>query len=192
MSLLAIGTLGYDDVETIHAKRTGLLGGSAVHFAVAAAPYGPVRLVSVVGGDWRAEDSRLLEGRGVDLAGLEVAEGKTFRWGGRYEPNWNKRHTVFTELNVLETFQPKLPPAYRDSRFVFLANAHPAVQMAALAQVREPRFVVADTMNLWIDIARPELDTLLRRVDGVILNDEEAAMLTSVRRARCWRSGRAT
>ncbi len=178
MSLLAIGTLGYDDVETIHEQRIGLLGGSAVHFAVAAAPYCPVRLVSVVGRDWRAADSRLLEDRGVDLAGLEVAEGKTFRWGGRYEANWNKRHTLFTELNVLETFQPKLPVAYRDSRFVFLANAHPAVQMAGLAQVKQPRFVVADTMNLWINIARPELDTLLKRVDGVILNDEEASMLT--------------
>jgi len=178
MSLLAIGTLGYDDVETIHEQRTGLLGGSAVHFAVAAAPYGTVRLVSVVGQDWHAADSRLLEARGVDLAGLEVAEGKTFRWGGRYEANWNKRHTLFTELNVLETFQPKLPVAYRDSRFVFLANAHPAVQMAGLAQVEQPRFVVADTMNLWINIARPELDTLLKRVDGVILNDEEASMLT--------------
>lgn len=178
MPLLAIGTLGYDDVETIHEKRTGLLGGSAVHFAVAAAPYGPLRLVSVVGRDWRAEDSALLTERGVDLAGLEVADGKTFRWGGRYEANWNKRHTEFTELNVLEHFQPKLPAACRDARFVFLANAHPAVQMAGLAQVKAPRFVVADTMNLWIDIARSELDVLLKRVDGVILNDEEATMLT--------------
>lgn len=178
MSLLAIGTLGYDDVETVHASRKGLLGGSAVHFAVAAAPYGPVRLVSVVGRDWRPEDSHLLESRGIDVAGVEVADGRTFRWGGRYEANWNKRHTIFTELNVLETFQPKLPAAYCDSRFVFLANAHPAVQMAALEQVRAPRFVVADTMNLWIDIARQDLDALLRRVDGVVLNDEEAAMLT--------------
>jgi len=178
MSLLAIGTLGYDDVETIHTQRKALLGGSATHFAVAAAPYSPVRLVSVVGQDWRAEDSALLTERGVDMTGVEHAAGKTFRWGGRYEANWNKRHTTFTELNVLETFQPKLPESFRDSRFVFLANAHPAVQMAGLAQVSSPRFVMVDTMNLWIDIARADLDALLKKVDGVILNDEEATQLT--------------
>ena len=182
MTLLVIGTLGYDDVETVHEKREGILGGSAVHFAMAAAPYVAqdegLRLVSVVGEDWADGDSALLKSRGVDLAGLEIAKGKTFRWGGRYEANWNVRHTTFTELNVLETFDPKLPESYRDSRFVFLANAHPAVQMAGLAQVAEPKFVVADTMNLWIDIARDDLNALLTKVDGLILNDEEARMLT--------------
>lgn len=136
-------------------------------------------LVGVVGEDWRTEDTKMLEARGVDLAGLEVeAGGKTFRWGGRYEPDWNTRHTTFTELNVLETFDPKLPEAATKADFVFLANAHPAVQLAALKQVEEPRFSVADTMNLWIDIAREDLDKLLKEVDALILNDEEARMLT--------------
>ncbi|MEM9803256.1 MAG: PfkB family carbohydrate kinase, partial [Planctomycetota bacterium] len=179
MSLVAVGTLAYDSVETAHDKRDDALGGSAMYFAVAAAPYVKPRLVGVVGGDWRDEDTQLLAGRGICLAGLETdADGKTFRWGGRYEPDWNTRHTTFTELNVLETFEPKLPEEYRDSEFVFLANAHPSVQMQALSQVESPTLVVADTMNLWIDIAREDLDELLKRLDGLILNDEEARMLT--------------
>lgn len=179
MSLVVIGTLAYDSVETAHDKREVVLGGSAMYFAVAAAPYVRPMLVGVVGEDWRTEDTKMLEARGVDLAGLEVeAGGKTFRWGGRYEPDWNTRHTTFTELNVLETFDPKLPEAATKADFVFLANAHPAVQLAALKQVEEPRFSVADTMNLWIDIAREDLDKLLKEVDALILNDEEARMLT--------------
>ncbi|MEM1450098.1 MAG: PfkB family carbohydrate kinase [Planctomycetota bacterium] len=179
MSLVVIGTLAYDSVETAHDKRDDALGGSAMYFSVAAAPYVQPRLVGVVGGDWKAEHTQLLAGRGIDMSGVEtVDEGKTFRWGGRYEPDWNTRHTTFTELNVLETFEPKLPEGFRDSRFVFLANAHPQVQMQGLSQVEAPVFTVADTMNLWIDIARSDLDELLQRIDGLILNDEEARMLT--------------
>lgn len=179
MSLVVIGTLAYDSVETVHDRRENALGGSAMYFAVAAAPYVTPRLVGVVGGDWQAEHTQLLVDRGVDVAGVEVVEGgKTFRWGGRYEPDWNTRHTTYTELNVLEHFEPKLPQSYRAAKFVFLANAHPAVQMQGLAQVEAPAFTVADTMNLWIDVARPDLDELLTKVDGLILNDEEARMLT--------------
>lgn len=179
MSLAVIGTLAYDSVETVHDSRENVLGGSAMYCAVAAAPYCRPRLVGVVGGDFEDEHVKLLRDRGVCTDGLEiVSEGKTFRWGGRYEPDWNTRHTTYTDLNVLEDFDPKLPDAYRDSRFVFLANAHPAVQLKALEQVEAPAFSVADTMNLWIDIARPDLDALMKRVDGLILNDEEARMLT--------------
>lgn len=179
MSLVVIGTLAYDSVETVHDRRENALGGSAMYFAVAAAPYTQPLLVGAVGDDWRDEDTELLRKRGVDLAGLEkVAGGKTFRWGGRYEPDWNTRHTTFTELNVLETFDPKLPANYRDAKFVFLANAHPAVQLKGLEQVEAPIFSVADTMNLWIEIARDALDPLLKKIDGLILNDEEARMLT--------------
>lgn len=179
MSLVVIGTLAYDSVETVHDRREDALGGSAMYFAVAAAPYVRPGLVGVVGGDWNSSDMEMLKERGVDVSGVEVIEeGKTFRWGGRYEPDWNTRHTTYTDLNVLEHFEPKLPDEYRSSDFVFLANAHPAVQMQGLAQVEAPRFTVADTMNLWIEIARPDLDALLTKVDGLILNDEEARMLT--------------
>lgn len=179
MSLVVIGTLAYDSVETVHDKREHALGGSAMYTAVAAAPYVKPVLVGVVGDDWRPEDTRMMEERGVDVSGIEtIAGGKTFRWGGRYEADWNTRHTTFTELNVLESFEPKVPAAGKAAKYVFLANAHPAVQLHALRQVEAPEFSVADTMNLWIDIARDDLGALLREVDGLILNDEEARMLT--------------
>jgi len=178
MSLLVIGTLAYDDIETAHEKRQGVLGGSATYFAVAASHFAPPRLVGVVGQDFAEADLAKLRSAGVATEGVEVADGKTFRWGGRYEADWNTRHTTFTDLNVLEHFQPKVPEGFRDSKFVFLANAAPAVQLQALEQVEHPDFVMADTMNLWIDVARPDLESLLRRIDAIILNDEEARMLT--------------
>lgn len=181
MSLLVIGTLAYDDIETAHDSRQGVLGGSATYCAVAASHFVDPRLVGVVGEDFAESDSERLREAGVSTEGLEVAEGKTFRWGGRYEEDWNTRHTLFTDLNVLEHFDPKVPEAYQDSRFVFLANAAPAVQLRALEQVERPSFVMADTMNLWIDIARDDLAALLRRVDAIVLNDEEARMLTGER-----------
>lgn len=181
MSLLVIGTLAYDSIETAHEKREDVLGGSATYFAMAASTFGPVRLVGVVGDDFAPAHVELLRARGVDTSGLEVARGETFRWGGRYEPDWNTRHTLYTKLNVFERFDPKIPAAHRDSRYVFLANAEPAVQARALDQVEKPAFTVLDTMNLWIDTARAGLLHLLRRVDAVVLNDEEARMLTGER-----------
>ena len=178
MSLLVIGTLAYDTVETASDQRDNALGGSAMYFSVASALYTCPALVGVVGQDFREEDMELMRARGVDCAGVEQVEGKTFRWGGRYEPDWNTRHTTFTELNVLEHFDPKVPDASKDAKFVFLANAAPAVQARALDQVNAPTFVMADTMNLWIDVALDDLKALIRRVDGLILNDEEARMLT--------------
>lgn len=181
MSLLAIGTIAFDSVETPYDQREEALGGSGTFFATAASYFEPVRLVGVVGTDFPSEPLEALRARGVDTAGVEVAEGKTFRWGGRYEADWNTRHTLFTDLNVFEHFDPKVPDAYRDSNFVFLANAAPSIQMKALEQVPNPRFTMADTMNLWIDIARDDLLELLRRVDGLVLNDEEARMLSGER-----------
>lgn len=178
MSLLVIGTLAYDTIETVHDKREEALGGSAMYFSVAAAPFIEPSLVAVVGGDFERAHMEDLERRGVQTGGVEVAEGKTFRWGGRYEADWNTRHTTFTDLNVFEHFDPKVPAECRGADFVFLANAHPAIQLKALKQVDSPNFSVADTMNLWIDIAREDLDALLQNVDGLILNDEEARMLT--------------
>lgn len=181
MSLLVIGTLAYDTVETIHTRRIEVLGGSAMYFSVAAGRFVPVKLVGVVGRDFRAQDIELLQRSNVDVSGVERADGRTFRWAGRYESDWNTRHTLETQLNVFETFDPKVPVSMRDARWVFLANAAPKVQMKALDQVTKPKFTVVDTMNLWIDTARADLLHLLRRVDAVVLNDEEARMLTGER-----------
>jgi cytidine kinase len=181
MSLLVIGTLAYDTVETVHERREEILGGSAMYFSMAASRFVPVRLVGVVGRDFQPAHLKMLADHGVDISGVEKADGRTFRWSGRYEADWNKRHTLETQLNVFEKFDPKIPAAMRDSRWLFLANAAPKVQMKALDQVERPRFTVVDTMNLWIDIARDDLVELLRRVDAVVLNDEEARMLTGER-----------
>jgi len=178
MSLLVICTLAYDTVQTANDSREEALGGSAMYFSVAASTFTSPRLVGVVGTDFQPEHLEDLRSRGINCDGVEVAEGLTFRWGGRYEPDWNTRHTLFTDLNVFEHFDPKVPASFTDSRFVFLANAHPGIQLKALTQIERPEFTVADTMNLWIDIARDELVELLRHVDGLILNDEEARMLT--------------
>lgn len=181
MTLLVIGTLAYDTVETVHERRENLLGGSATYFSMAARSFTPVRLVGVVGDDFRAQDLALLSAQGVDTSGVEHARGKTFRWSGRYEADWNTRHTLATELNVFEHFDPKIPVAQRDSRYIFLANGAPSIQMKALDQITAPAFTMVDTMNLWISIAKDELLALLRRVDAVVLNDEEARMLTGER-----------
>jgi sugar/nucleoside kinase (ribokinase family) len=178
MSLIVIGTLAYDAIETAYDRRDEVLGGSATYFAVAASHFCEPRLVGVVGKDFKDADITAMQKCGVDTAGVEIADGETFRWGGRYESDWNTRHTLFTHLNVLEHFDPKVPDDFRGSKFVFLANAAPAVQAKALDQVDHPDFVMADTMNLWIDIARDELVALLKRIDAIVLNDEEARMLT--------------
>jgi sugar/nucleoside kinase (ribokinase family) len=178
MPLLVIGTLAYDTIETVHARRDDVLGGSALYFGIAAGRFVPVRMVGVVGADFRAQDLDLLQKGGVDVSGVEHARGRTFRWTGRYAADGNSRTTLETQLNVLEHFDPKIPAAMRDSQWIFLANATPRVQARALDQIERPRFTVLDTMNLWIDTARADLMHLLRRVDAVLLNDEEARMLT--------------
>jgi sugar/nucleoside kinase (ribokinase family) len=181
MSLLVIGTLAYDTIETVHERRTEVLGGSALYFGIAAGRFGPVRMVGVVGGDFRPADLELLRKGGVDISGVEKADGRTFRWSGRYAADWNTRTTLETQLNVFESFDPKVPAAMRDSQWLFLANGAPRIQSRALDQVERPRFTVLDTMNLWIDTAKDDLLDILRRVDAVLLNDEEARMLTGER-----------
>ncbi|HKX46912.1 MAG TPA: PfkB family carbohydrate kinase [Planctomycetota bacterium] len=181
MSLLVVGTLAFDSIETPYDRRADALGGSATYFALSAAFFGGVRLVGVVGQDFPEAHLAAFRARGIDTAGVEVAAGRTFRWSGRYEADWNTRHTLETQLNVLATFEPKLPAAFRDTRYVFLANASPEVQLAALGQCPRREFVMADTMNLWIDVAKDGLLEVLRQVDGLVLNDEEARMLTGER-----------
>lgn len=181
MSILVVGSVVYDDIETPAARRERLLGGSATYFSYAAGFFVPVRLVAVVGRDFEEEHIELLRSRGVDLAGLEIVEGKTMAWGGRYEDDMNIRTTLFTDLNVFADFHPVLPEPYRDSELVFLANIHPDLQHEVLDQVNSPSLVACDTMNLWIETAYDSLERLMRRIDVLVINDEEARMITTER-----------
>ena len=180
MSVLVAGSLGLDAVETPREKRDEQPGGSAAYFACAAGFFTPVHLISVVGDDWPDETRAFLRRRGVDLSGVQVIPGgRTFRWSGRYHADFIGRDTVKTELNVLGSFDPRLPEAARRCPFVFLANGPCAIQRKVLAQMaRRPRFAVADTMDLWIRSTPAELKDLLRLVDGLVLNDSEARLLT--------------
>jgi sugar/nucleoside kinase (ribokinase family) len=177
MSLLVVGSIALDSVETPFGRREDVLGGSATYFSTAASFFGPVRLVATVGEDFPDAHVRFLAERGVDLAGLERRAGRTFRWKGRYEFDLNIAHTLETQLNVFGDFQPELPPAYRDSRYVFLGNIDPDLQRRVLDQVKAPRFVACDTMNFWIDSKRESLLKTLRRVDMLFVNDAEARQL---------------
>lgn len=179
MPLLVVGSVALDSVETPTAKRDDILGGSAVFFSYAASYFTPVKLVSVVGADWPPEHTELLQQRQIDTSGLEVREGaKTFRWRGKYQPNMNDRDTLEVHLNVFGEFDPVLPEAFRRSKFVFLANGSPVVQGKVLDQVSDAQLTVADTMDLWIREQKDELLDLLKRVDGLVLNDSEAKLLT--------------
>ena len=178
MSVLVVGTVGIDRVETPHGERSDLLGGSASFAGLAASFHAPVSLNSVVGEDFPAHHRAIWEKRKIDLSGLQVAKGKTFRWHGQYEQNMNNRRTISTDLNVVADFQPQLPESQKKLPFVLLGNLAPDLQHSVLDQMQKPKFVVADTMNLWIDIARPRLLELLGRIDLLILNDSEATQLS--------------
>ncbi len=185
MSLVVTGTIGIDTVYTPTDRRERILGGSAAYFAAAASFFTPTRLVAAVGGDWPRQHRDILESfGGICLAGLEArSSAQTFAWGGRYLDDVNCRETLFTEVGVVADAPPAVPAAYRDSKFVFLGNTHPSVQREFLQSFPKRQLAVADTMNLWIDTARPELSMLLAEVDGLVLNDGEAAMLTGHRNA---------
>jgi sugar/nucleoside kinase (ribokinase family) len=181
MSLLVVGTVAFDSVSTPFGRVERVLGGSATYFSYAASFFTPVRLVSVVGEDFPAEHVVMLEERGVDVAGLVRAKGRTFHWTGEYQGDMNEAQTLDVQLNVYGDFAPQLPPAFRDSEYVFLANGSPASQRAVLEQVGKPRFAVADTMNHWIQNDRDGLVDLLPRVDALVLNEGEAKMLSGER-----------
>jgi len=185
VKLVVTGTIGIDTVQTPRAKREGVSGGSAAYFAAAASQLCPVRLVAVVGGDWPAEHHSILKSfSGVCLEGLESrTNSRTFAWGGKYFEDVNRRETLFTEVGVLQEEPPRVPAAYADSELVFLGNTHPSVQLGFVDQFPKRKLVVADTMDLWIRTANPELSALLQRVDGLIVNDSEAGELTGVRNA---------
>jgi len=180
MSLLVTGSIGIDTVESPSGRVEDALGGSSVYFAYAASFFSPVRFVGVVGEDCPPDFLKPLADRGnIDLAGLEVRKGsKTFRWHGKYHQDVNQRDTVSVELNVLGEAGASIPPEFRDSRYVFLANTHPALQAELLGQLDNTSLVVADTMDLWIGTERESLVDLLARIDGLVINDSEAGMLT--------------
>jgi len=178
MSVLVVGSTALDSIKTPRAENPRLLGGSASHAAVAASFFAPVKLVGVVGEDFPRKYLALYRRHGIDLTGLQQVPGKTFHWSGEYEADMNHRRTLCTELGVFEQFTPRLPEAHRRTPFVLLANIAPALQHHVLDQMERAKFVLADTMDLWLRIARPELLRLLRRVDAFVLNDSEAQQLT--------------
>ncbi len=178
MSVLIVGSIALDTVKTPVEEHTDQLGGSASYAALGASFFSPVKLVGVVGDDFPASEFEFWKSRGIDAAGVQKVEGKTFRWSGEYAWDMNTRETRSVELNVFEHFRPELPASFKKTDFVLLANIAPALQSHVLDQMEKPRFVVADTMDLWINIARPDLDALLPRVDLLILNDSEAREMT--------------
>ena len=189
MSLLVVGSVALDTVETPFGRAEDALGGSATFFSAASSLFSPVQVVGVVGDDYPVEALRFLEERGVDLSGVERAEGESFRWSGVYSFDLNSRETLETRLGVFADFTPKIPEAFRDTELVFLGNIDPELQINVLEQVRRPRFVACDTMNLWIDIKRERLLDLLGRVDLLLVNDGEARQLSgdfNLARAARW------
>jgi sugar/nucleoside kinase (ribokinase family) len=176
MALLVVGSVAFDSVKTPAGEVKEVLGGSAVYFAIAASYLTKVRMVAVVGEDFGDAPRALLRERGIDISGLEVARGKTFRWGGEYSHDLNERTTLFTHLNVFESFRPKLRREDAGAPFLFLGNIDPDLQRQVLAAVK-PKFSACDTMNFWIEGKNESLKRLLGGVDGLVINDSEARML---------------
>lgn len=178
MSVLVVGSVALDSVETPFGKADEVLGGSGTFFAASASHFTPVQLVGVVGSDYPVQKLEALRARGVDLGGLEQADGESFRWRGRYRHDLNSAETLETRLGVFSHFRPKIPEAFRQAPFVFLANIDPRLQLEVLKQVERPRLVACDTMNFWIESRRADLIELLKHVDVLLLNDGEARQLT--------------
>ena len=178
MSVIVVGSTAMDSIKTPTRQNPRLLGGSASHAAVAASFFSPTRLIGVVGDDFPKKYVSVYRKHGINLEGLQEVPGKTFHWSGEYEVNMNNRRTLATELGVFEQFKPDLPSAHRDCPFILLANIAPALQHHVLNQVTRPKFVVADTMDLWLNIALQDLLRLLKRIDAFVLNDSEARQLT--------------
>lgn len=176
--LLVVGSVAFDHVKTPAGERIDSLGGSATFFSYSASYFAPVKLVAVIGDDFPEQHIKLLQDKNIDTSGLMRQSGKTFRWAGSYVDDLNEAKTLSTELNVFETFKPKLPLSYQDCEFIFLANIDPELQLNVLEQVKSPKFIACDTMNLWINIKKDKLIELLKKIDLFILNDAEAKMLS--------------
>src|SRR5690349_10546561 len=177
MSIVAVGSVAFDTISSPSGKVEDVLGGAATFFALSASYFTDVRVVAVVGEDFTSEHENVLRKRGIDTRGIEHAAGKTFRWGGRYSDNLNEAKTDFTELNVFERFQPKIPKEYHDTQFLFLANIHPTLQTAVRREMNGVRFNGGDNMNFWIDGTPRELAQMLKVVNVLLINDTETRML---------------
>ena len=178
--LVIVGTVAFDAIETPFGKTDKILGGAATYIGLSSAQFDiDPAIVSVVGGDFLQSDIQMLESKGINTQGLEVVkEGKTFFWSGKYHNDMNSRDTLATELNVLETFTPVVPDSYKDAEVVMLGNLHPMVQMSVIEQMHDPKMVVLDTMNFWMDIALDDLKKVISKVDVITINDEEARQLS--------------
>jgi len=182
MSILVVGSVAFDTILTPHGNADEVLGGSASYFAVAASYFAPVKLVAVIGEDFPEHERAFLASHNIDLQGLSVAKGRTFRWTGKYHEDMNMRDTLDLQLNVFATFRPVLPASYRDCPFVFLANINPGLQDGVLDQLTtKPKLIACDTISHWIEGARPELEALLKRVEMLVINDEEARLISGER-----------
>jgi sugar/nucleoside kinase (ribokinase family) len=177
MSILVVGSVALDTIETPFGRMEEVLGGSAAYFAVAASYFAPVKVVAVIGEDFPERERSILSSPNIDLAGLEVRNGRTFRWTGRYHEDMNIRDTLDLQLNVFADFSPVLPAQYRDTPFVFLGNINPGLQGGVLDQLTQPRLIACDTISHWIEGARSELEALLKKVEVLIINDEETRLL---------------
>ncbi len=175
---LSIGSIAFDTIENVHGKRERIVGGSLTYYAYAASLFENPKLVGVVGEDFPQEIIEEMGKRGIDTRGIVREKGKTFFWAGKYSDDFLERETISTELNVFEHFDPKIPDFYKEEKNVFLANISPSLQEKVMEQLGENKFYVMDTMNLWINIDRDGLEKVIKKVDGIILNDEEARMLT--------------
>ncbi len=184
MSLVVVGSVAYDGVETPYGRVERMLGGACTYISLAASYFTRVHIVAVVGEDFAPEDEELLAGRGIDLAGLERARGKTFFWSGVYSEDMNERTTLRTDLNVFADFDPKLPEAYRRYPYLLLGNIQPALQSRVREQMDGAQVVAGDTMNLWIETTHDELMETIRRWDILLINDSEARLLTGERNLR--------
>jgi sugar/nucleoside kinase (ribokinase family) len=177
MSILVVGSVALDTIETPLGRMEEVLGGSAAYFAVAASYFAPVKVVAVIGEDFPEQERAILSSSNIDLAGVEMRKGRTFRWTGRYHEDMNIRDTLDLQLNVFADFTPVLPPQYRNTPFVFLGNINPGLQGGVLDQLTQPRLIACDTISHWIEGARPELEALLKKVETLIINDEETRLL---------------
>jgi sugar/nucleoside kinase (ribokinase family) len=178
MSIVIVGSTALDSIKTPKKENPRLLGGSASYASIAASFFSPVKMVGVVGDDFPRKYISLYKKHGIDIEGLQIKPGKTFHWSGEYEVNMNNRRTISTELGVFADFNPILPESYRNSEYVLLANIAPSLQLHVLEQVKKPKFIAADTMDLWLNIALDDLLKLLKKVDLFVLNDSEAKLLT--------------
>jgi sugar/nucleoside kinase (ribokinase family) len=181
MAILVVGSVAFDNIETPHGKVDNCLGGAATHFSLAASYFTPVRVIAVVGKDFTAEHEAVFSRRGIDTQGIERSNGLSFHWTGAYSGNMDEAKTLGTDLNVFETFDPKIPDAYKDSEFLFLANIDPVLQARVRSQMPNVRMVCGDTMNYWIADHAANLAKVLRELDVLLINDGEARMLAGER-----------